>query len=231
MTGKFPASVLAGFSFIGRGGGPVKALSGFRKGHHTLPDVANATTNAFLGKICEEELSALAEKYFQAVRAGLGYKRKEVSLAVTSPTAVLSARDFTLDFFYALDDRDPARFAATTTLHDLKNADLARTEEFAAIFAGMFNELSFALKKGASVESIIDVIEALDGEGGLKVAYPSDYRECEISVDGVDARVRCSGASLEMIFPRAGSPRELMEGFAEVRGAFSVSRELSGMIG
>jgi hypothetical protein len=230
MADTIPSTIVAGISFIGRGSGAVKALPGFKKGHHTLPDAANAVTNAFLGKICEPELAADAEKIFQAVRAGLGYKRKEVSLSVASPLAVLTAKDFVLEIFYALEEAAPDRYAVTTTLHSLKTGDLVRSGEFDQIFAAKFTELSFLLKKGARVEAIIDVIEALEGEGGLGVSYPSDCRECVINVAGVDARVRCSGASLEMIFPRAGSPGELLDGFAAVRGAFAASRELSGMM-
>lgn len=231
MTGNLSSATVAAISFIGRSGGTVKELSGFKKGHHTLPDAANAVTNAFLGKIAEAELAEQAEKLFQAVRTGLAYKRKDVSLQVTSPAAVLTARDFVVEIFYALEESAPARYVATTTLHSLKNAELARTDEFEGIFAGMFSELSFTFKKSARVEAIVDVIEALEGEGGLRVSYPSDCRDCTISVEGVDAGVRCSGASLEMIFPRAGSPAQLMDGFAQMRGAFAVSRELAGLIG
>jgi hypothetical protein len=46
----------------------------------------------------------------------------------------------------------------------------------------------------------------------------------------VDAQVRCTGATLDLVFPRAGSPRELIAGFAAVRGAFAVSRELAGLL-
>jgi hypothetical protein len=119
----------------------------------------------------------------------------------------------------------------TTTLRGLRSAELARTEEFAAIFAERFSEISFALKKGARVEAVIDAVEALDGEGSLRVSYPSDCRECELTVEGVEARVRCTGATLDMVFPRAGAPAELMEGFAAVRGAFAVSKALGGLIG
>jgi hypothetical protein len=231
MTGALPSSIIAGISFSGRSGGPVKALGGFKKGHHTVPDAANAVTNAFLGKICGGELAAQAEKLFQDVRARLGYKRKDVTLTVAAAAAVLTARDFGVEIFYALEEAAPARYTVTTTLRGLKSADLAQTEEFAALFSGRFTEISFALKKGAKVESIIDVIEALDGEGGLAVTYPSDCRECLISVEGVEARVRCTGVALEMVFPRAGSPRELMAEFAAVRGAFGVSRELAGLMG
>jgi len=230
MTGELPSSIISGIGFIGRSGGQVKALGGFKKGHHTVPDAANAVTNGFLGKICGPELAAQAEKLFQDVRTRLEYKRKDIALNVTGALAVLTAKDFTVEIFYLLEETTPGRYLVTTTLRDLKNGDLAQTEEFAAVFAGKFTEISFALKKGARVEAIIDVIEALDGEGGLSVTYPSDCRECVIHVEGVDAAVRCSGATLEMVFPRAGAPHELMAGFAAVRGAFAVSRVLAGLV-
>jgi hypothetical protein len=230
MTGELPSSIISGISFIGRSGGTVKTLAGFKKGHHTVPDAANAVTNAFLGKICERELAETAEKFFQQARTRLGYKRKEVALNVAGAAAVLTAKDFTLEIFYALEDGAPARYTVTTTLRDLRSAELARTEAFAAVFAGKFTEISFALKKGARVEAIVDVIEALDGQGGLAVSYPSDCRECVIRVEGVDAAVRCTGGSLELVFPRAGAPHELLAGFAAVREAFQISRVLAGLL-
>jgi hypothetical protein len=226
-----PSAIIAGIGFTGRSGGQVKALGGFRKGHHTLPDAANAVTNAFLGKICGAELGGQAETLFQKVRTGLGYKRKDVTLALTPPLAVLTAKDFTVEITYALEETEPTRYAVTQTLHSLRNGELAQTEEFAAIFSAAFTEISFGLKKGAQVEAVIDAIEALAGDETLVVDYPADCRECLIRVAGVDAQVRCTGSTLDILFPRAGSPRELMAAFAEVRKAFAVSPALAGMIG
>lgn len=230
MSGELPTSVIASVAFIGRSGGLVKSLAGFRKGHHTLPDAANAVTNAFLGKICETELADEAEKLFQEARTGLGYRRKDIALSVASPMAVLTAKDFTVEIFYALEEREPTRYAITTTLRNLHDADFARREEFSRIFSGKFTEISFALKKGARVEAVIDAIEDIDPERGLSVRYPSDYRDCTIGVANVDAEVRCTGASLEVIFPRGGTPAELLEAFAAVREAFAISKALSGLI-
>ena len=230
MSHALPAGVVAGISFTGRSGGAVKALGGFNKKFHTLPDAANATTNAFLGKICAAELAAEAEALFQAVRTGLGYRRTQVALTLASPQAVLVAKDFTVEIGYTLEELDPVRYAVTTTLHGLRNAELARTEEFTAVFARKFSEISFALKKSARVEAIVDVIEALGGEGAMTVRYPSDCSECVIAVEGVEARVRCTGAALELVFPRTAAPRELIDGFAAVRGAFAINKELAGLI-
>jgi hypothetical protein len=225
-----PSRVVAGISFVGRRDGWVKELGGFKKGHHTLPDAANATTNAFLGKICATELADEAEKLFQEVRTGLGYKRPQIALSVPSPLAILGGKDFSVELFYALEEREPARYTATTTLRGLMNVKLTRTQEFARIFAGRFTEISFALKKGAKVEAVIDAVEELELGDGLTVTYPSDYRDCTITVEGVDATVRCAGAALEVVFPKAGGPAELIEQFAAVRAAFRISKGLSGLI-
>jgi hypothetical protein len=230
LSSELPSRVVAGINFVGRDDGDVKTLSGFKKGHHTVPDAANATTNAFLGKLCVGELADEAEKLFQEVRAALDYKRKDMALSVTSPLAVLSARDFTVEIFYALEEREPARYAVTTTLRGLMSAELARKEEFARIFAGRFTEISFALRKGASVEAVVDAIEELESDDGLTVTYPSDCHECTIAVEGIDATVRCTGSTLEVVFPRAGGPAELIDAFATVREAFRISKGLSGLI-
>ncbi len=231
MTDELPSSVVREIAFVGRGGGQVKALGGFRKGHHTLPDAANDTTNAFLGKICAGELGTEAEALFQAVRAGLGYKRKDLALALASPQAMLTAKDFAVEIVYALEAGEPTRYAVTTTLRELRSAELARADELSAVFARRFTEISFALNKGASVEAVIDAIESLEADSGLSVSYPSDCSECQIRVAEVDAHVRCTATTLEMVFPRAGAPRELIDAFAQVRAAFRIDRDLAGLIG
>ena len=225
---ELPSRIVAGISFVGRGGGLVKELGGFRKGHHAVPDAANAATNAFLGKICERELADGTEKLFQDLRAGLGYVGR---IGRTGRAGRAGAKDFTVEIYYALEAREPARYAVTTTLRGLMSVALTRTEAFAQIFAGRFSEISFTLKKGANVEAMIDAIEELDCDDGLAVTYPSDYRDCTVSVEGVDATVRCTGATLEIVFPRAGGPAELIEAFAAVRQAFRISKGLSGLIG
>lgn len=231
MPAELPSRVVAGISFVGRGGGQVKSLAGFRKGRHSLPDAANATTNAFLAKLCSVELGEEAEQWFQSSRTALGYKRKEISLGLASPAATMVAKDFTLELCYALDEQDPASYVTTTTMRELRDVDLARTAAFAGLFAGRFTEISFSLKKAARVETIVDAIEELEPERGMSVTYPSDCRECVIRVDGVDAHVRCTGAALDMVFPRGAAPAELIDAFAEVHAAFQISKPLAGLIG
>lgn len=230
MSDDLPSRVIAEIAFVGRTGGLVKALSGFRKPHHTVPDAANAVTNAFLAKICAPELGAEAEALFQAVRTAFGYKRKEIALELNSPLALLNAKDFVVEIGYALEPEQPARYAVTTILRNLQDAVLAHSDPMAAVFAGRFAEISFALSKPVQVAAVIDVIEAAASES-LSVSYPSDCRECDIAVAGVDARIRCTPAALEIVFARASSPRELIAAFAEVRAAFRIDPVLAAITG
>src|SRR6184192_4054860 len=68
-----PRTFISQVSLVGRGGGAVKALAGFKKSHHTVPDAVNAATQGFFAKLCAGELAAEAEDFFQRARAGLGY--------------------------------------------------------------------------------------------------------------------------------------------------------------
>ncbi|HTJ78376.1 MAG TPA: hypothetical protein VL357_05215 [Rariglobus sp.] len=228
------ADFISQVSLVGRSGGQVKALGGFKKAHHTVPDAVNAATQGFLAKLCAAELAEEAEGFFQRAKAALGYKRKDITLDVTSPLAVLAAKDFTLEIAYALDEADPAGYAITRTLHSLRNGDLLRVSEFDVLFAAQFSGIVFNLKKGVRVEAVIDAVEGLqnDDDAALKVDYPSDCRSCTLTVAGVEAAVVCDGATLEMRFPRNGSPRELMEAFAAVRSAFKLTKDrvLSGLL-
>jgi len=202
--------------FVGRSSGLVKILRGFKKSHHTVPDAVNAATSAFLAKLCADEIAAEAETVFQQARAAFGYKRKELTLDVTSPNAVLTAKDFIFELTYALDEADPASYVAVRSLHGLRSTDFAATNECETVFAQQFSELAFVLTKGAPVESVVDAIEGLGDGDALKVAYPSDCRDCTLAV----------------VFPRSGSPRELLEAFVAVREAFALTKRpvLAGLL-
>ena len=219
--------------FVGRSGGLVRTLGGFKKGHHTVPDAVNNATSAFLSKLCDAELKTEAEQFFQQARAAFGYKRKELSLEIATPVATLTAKDFSFEINYALDGEDAASYVVTRTLSGLRSGDFAATQECGEVFAGQFGELSFVLTKGAPVETVIDAVEGLDGEGGLTVDYPSDCHHCILAVPNVSATVRFEGGELSMVFPRNGSPGELLESFFAVREAFCLTKQpvLAGLIG
>lgn len=231
-TAGHPHQFVSRISLVGRSHGMVKTLAGFKKQHHTVPDAVSAATTAFLGKLCSTELAAEGEQFFQRTKNALGYLRKDLALEVTSPTAVLTAKDFTLEIGYGLQPTDPAAYDITRTLHSLADAGLVSRPEFNELFASLFGGIVFGLTKGARVEAVIDAVEEMGGVSGLTVSYPSDYRHCVLAVDGVSAEVICDGATLEMRFPRNGSPKDLVDSFVVVRSAFALTKDrvLAGLL-
>ena len=210
----------------------VKKLPTFKKGRHTLPDALSPATRSFFARLCSDRVAEEGEAWFQRAKTELNYKRKELTLEVTSPGAILTAKDFTFEITYTLKPEDPSVYVGTQMLHDLAEGRLG-DETFESLFAGQFSEIVFDLTKGVSVEEVIDAVEELDGSTGLQVEYPSDCRECTLKVEGVEAEVHCDGGTLAMRFPRAGAPNELINAFAEVRRAFSLSKKtaLAGLLG
>lgn len=227
-----PAAFVSRVRLVGRTvPGLVKTLPGFRKGRHAVPDAVTPATRSFFGRLCEALVTEEAEGWFQRAKADLGYKRRELTLEVTSPSAVLTARDFTFLLEYALTDGEPSRYQGWRTLQDLA-PDRLGAPAFEALFAGQFGEIVFDLTRGVSVEAVIDAVEELDGVTGLQVAYPSDCRTCTLSVEGVEAEVVCDGQSLAMVFARAGGPAELVAAFGALRQAFRLSKReaLAGLL-
>ncbi len=230
-----PFSKISQVRLAGGGGGAVKALGGFDKSRHSVPDAVNAATTGFLARLCAAELAEEAEGMFQRARSALGYKRAGITLEVGPGSATLTTKDFCWELGYALEERDPSRYTLARSLHGLHSAELVRLEAFNTLFAGQFDAVVFELARGVRVEAVIDAVEALDREveTALAVAYPSDCSRCELTVPGVAARVECDGATLALRLSRAAAPDECLREFDAVRSAFRLSRDavLAGLLG
>ena len=94
---EFSPSTLAALSLSGSSAGLVKKLSGFRKDRHTVPDAVNGATQSFFARLCAEELSEEAETWFQRAKDSLDYKRRDISLELNAATALIIAKDFSLE--------------------------------------------------------------------------------------------------------------------------------------
>lgn len=228
----FSPRTLAALSLTGHASALVKRLSAFRKDRHTVPDAVNPATQAFFARLCADELAAEAEDWFQRARAALDYKRRDLTLTLSPGNAVLNARHFTLELEWALQADDPASYRMTRTLRDFRDADFMLGPACDALFAATFTGIVFTLRRGVAVEAVIDAVEAMPDTSPLGVRYPANAAECTLSVPGVAAEVRCTGATLELAFPRAGSPRELIEAFGAVRTAFRFTADaaLAGLL-
>ncbi len=200
---------------LGTRTGIVKALAGFRKTFHripmTLPDPP--FERQFIG-MCSADLDKLARDLFERLRIARGYKRREITLATDSPGSTLTTTDFTLDLSYALDAAEPSNYQISYDLHTIRDIAVFADEPLNAIFAGIFNRISFPFAKKASVETLIDELEAAPA-GAANLQYPPDCSECVVSLPGYAGKVRLTATQLEVINVSPTSPADLIKTFVE----------------
>lgn len=223
-----PVGILRGIRFLGQTTGQIKKLSGFKKGIHALPTAATPTTNAFLGKICDAELKGEAETFFQKSRTLLNYKRKDLQLTAANGSACLLTRDFSLEWQYLIEEETPDCWCRTLILHSIQPEADIHSEAFDEIFSGTFDRLEFTLSQAISIEEIIDTIEALSPPSQLQIDYPSDCKFCTLIAPDITAKIIFTNNSVEMNFPRPGSPGALFSDFLRLRQEFSI-HQASGL--
>ena len=204
--------------------GKVMRFPAFNRKRHHVPSNLSSAAREFFARLCEPELAAETEAFFQRIRGAMGYKRKEISLTMEAAAAVLETRDFVLEWEYALDERDPTSYRLSRSLRFLR---VLGDEEWGVLdetLGDLFSDVSVELKARLSVEAVIDAVEALDpGLCRMEVNYPSDCHQCTLRVPGVDAEVVYNGASLEMHFPRKMESGVLWNAFDSVRKSFDLS--------
>ena len=229
MSGTERPRVVRSLVLVGRSGGEVRQLDAFDRKRHTVPDQVNAATQAFLARLCADELAAEAEALFQSVRQQFAYRRKEIALSVDLGLARLETKDFTLDMRYELEAADPSRYCVETELSRVSSRDLLETEAFAAAVGRRFDRLRCGFAAAAQVEAVIDAIES-DETGDLAVDYPSDCAECSVRIEGLDALVVIDAQLLEIRFRRLTTAADLLSAFERMGRRISATPGLSDLL-
>lgn len=207
----------------------MRRLAGFDRKRHRVPDQVNAATQAFLARLCEDELAEACEAMFQAARDILGYKRKDISLSLGAGAGRLESKDFALELRYFLNEEEPSRYVAETELASAAGLDLLESAAFDAVVGSRFDRVRCGLRGSVSVEAVIDAVEA-DESGDLSVEYPSSCAECSVRIDGVDAEVVIDGVTLEARIGRMSTAGELLRVFAASRGRFAANERLARLL-
>lgn len=217
-------------AILGRTRGEVRRLPAFDKKRHSVPDRVCQATQAFLEKLCEEQLAEEAEALFQASREQFGYKRREISLSVGSGFARLETKDFALELRYELAEDDPADYIVETCVRDVASRELMESASFSVAIGRRFDRLRCGLAGRVSVESVIDAVED-DESGETSVAYPSDCSHCTVAIDGLAGEVFVDGGALEVRCGQLTTAAGLVETFERIGLRVFAKAGLSDFLG
>ena len=225
-----PSAEVRNVHLLGSKPGNVKNLTGFRKGFHKVPaTLPDAMFERQFGAMAEPDLDKLARELFEKLRAGRGYKRKEINLNLDAPTATLTTTDFTLDLTYSPDPADPGDYTLTHDLHSIRDIAVFADGSLNDVFAGVFNRVSFSFGQAIDMEDLIDELEDAPG-GSASLRYPPDCSECVVQLPGYTGVVRVTSRELEVVSPAGASPAELVKTFVEASEVLAANPTLERLI-
>lgn len=161
----------------------VKTLAGF-KAYHQVPDRAGPSGNKFLAKLALDDLRTDIDAAYNALRDGLGYKRKDLEASVESDgTAFIRTPDFDYLITAVLDEDDPTLAVWRQELTNLSGVDVIRSAGFDAAFGATFDRLELQFGEPLDVDRVIDELEE-SPPAGAKVRAASDGSSCQITLSG-----------------------------------------------
>ena len=178
----------------------VDALPGFdRKRGHRVPDAVTTRATAFVRALAEPDVAAEVETCFAALRAQLGYKRRQLRVTLAPDGAAIATPDFEYHLVVAQDADDPGRARVRRTIQGVQRPDVLDTPAFAAVFEAGFDGLDLPVATRLDVAALIDDLEEREPPGwtleygvaatDLRLAHP----QVPLGVHVTPERVRLAG--------------------------------------
>lgn len=198
--------------------GNIKNLPDFQKNFHKVPTFISSTTKQFViskgAKLISEEINSIST----LIKEHLKYKRIELIATIDEGSGSIVTPDF--DYHLTLEQSltKPSEYSLIRKLENFKKSEIVNSIEFNLIFDRHFNKLEFELSNEMEIEKVIDKIEALPENSGLRVDFsPSDLSSCKIIFDDSKIEVNIYKRSLSIETDYPTSPGKLIELFKESR--------------
>ena len=206
-------------SFVSKQSRDIKSFSGFQK-HHRLPAGHEASRMRFISEIAGADLDRNLGDVFRRMRSAFGLKRKDV--VVSGPvdgTGTIVTSAFTYQVEVNPVEDDPGRIWWQRSIRTIEDHERLFSAEFDRVFGATFDTIQLDLPDSLDIESIIDHIEESDAQG-VSVDYDKDATWCEIRIAESMSIMRISADSIIVTGLAEMKPRDLMEGFWQIRNRF-----------
>ena len=192
-----PPNAFKDLIFVSHQRAPIKLLSGFVKGRHSVSKIPRDKARSVVADLARDELKSDIDSLQELIRKEMGYRRKEIEVC---PVEDGYASIRTPDFQYTIsvgpgDDSSEARF--TRELSDIRHPDVLGDPRFGRVFDGRFDAIRLTLDRTIDVEDLIDRVEA----EGLRPDYKTDASEFTLPI-GTDATVRVTADRMELSYLR-----------------------------
>ncbi len=208
---------LHGVSFVVRQQSPIRALPGFTKSKHRVPDAYDRQSQGFVERLGSQLIRDDLDLTFTRLRDAFGFKRRDLKATdsdegfgtITTPYFLYSSCVFQSpeDIDEAVWQRDLSQIVAPQFLiEDACNRVFART----------FDIVEFSPPAAIDLEKLIDHIEELPDDR-VKADYDRNISFCNIVVKGSSAIIRVTRDAFQIVHAEPSELRLLVTSIRDVQ--------------
>lgn len=229
-TAKLDLKKLKRIVFRGEKRDKWKNLAGYQK-NFELPTSASPASQKWTHRLATENLKAIVEETYHALREQLGFKRKDLESTVeTDGLAIIRTPAFDFTVSVSLDSEDLSSVIWRREVSQISNADVLRSDGFRKVFGAVLSTLDFEFDKPIDVEALVDRIED-DPPPGVSVRVASDASSCDVTVHGFAGQIHVERSRLRIEGRPGATPDSLVEQFFEFQNQFGGKKGLPRLRG
>lgn len=219
---------LSRISFVATSEVKITALRGFdRKKGHFVPKWANASGDAFVGRLVKEELQEHMQEKFDRVRKVMRTKIKDIDMSVHPGAATLRTPDFEYNITVQQDHESPEIAVWRYELVNVNDGAVLESAQFNTVFDDIFDTVEMTYSgTGPDLRDLAGNLE----EAGYEVDCPVDFSSCSITLDDSDATIEFTDGALRFVFATRLAPRELAAGFRGAYTALAKSKSINALL-
>lgn len=204
--------------------GAIRKLRNFASGHH-IPSDYSASACAFVEKVGQADVEALAQQILDEQRQLHALKRVDFSLEILRGRVLVETPQLSFSVSISLDPEQLKQYCLRVEVTALKSASAVIDSALLDSLSPYCHTVSIAPSMAIDVVAIIDAIEAVEDLRSI-LNYPHDASECHLRFDSLNLNLSINERGLEMesILPK-GLP-ELLEQSAQALTAFNQSNSV-----
>lgn len=216
MNSLWETGLLSTINLVRHQSGRIKDLKGFRKGHQVPSDVSDHT-QAFIGRIAEQDLLEDLDERFDEFRRQLKFRR--VDIAVTDPVsgvAQISTPWFDYQISILHDPNDASAVLWRKQLSEFRRIDKLNSAEVKAVFATTFDTVELAPPAAIDVAAMIDQIED-EADERISLDYDRQTTWCAVTIQGIAGKMQFTSDRISLFIHQAQPPAKLLDSFFQVK--------------
>lgn len=198
----------------------VQDLTGFQRKTHTKPTRSDSMADAFIAKIAQEDMDADINQVFRSLRQQFKFKRADMNVSNQGDgAATIITPYFNYSITVQLADDDPSKVVWLRMVDAIKEPEKLFGDKFAAIFADVFDTVSFEPAEPIDLPQLIDRMEDLEDDR-LTIDYDPGVTYCTLSIDGVDGEITVTPDLWSIVHRKANAPHSLLQALFTIQEKF-----------